>query len=179
MKKLCISFLVCIIIILSVVGIGLSNSQNQTEYLRIHVRAESNDFYDQQVKYKVKDALVDYLTPIIATITTKEMAKQVLESETVNLEKVADTVLKENGFKYTSKVTLKQEKFPTRVYKDFVLEEGIYDALIVELGSAKGDNWWCVVYPPLCFTGEGVDYKYKSKIYEIINIFTSKQREEK
>ena len=79
-------------------------------------------------------------------------------------------MLKNAGFNYHSKVAVRNELFPTRVYGDFTLEEGFYDALIVELGEAKGDNWWCVVYPPLCFTGTE-NIKYKSKILEIINSF--------
>ena len=87
------------------------------------------------------------------------------------IEKVADSVLNENGFSYSSKAGVRNELFPTRKYDDLVLDGGYYDALIIELGDAKGDNWWCVVYPPLCFTGEGQGYQYKSKIKEIIDNF--------
>ena len=65
----------------------------------------------------------------------------------------------ENGKKYRAKVELKQEAFPTRVYNDVVLESGVYDALIITLGEGLGDNWWCVVYPPLCFSSEKVEYR--------------------
>jgi stage II sporulation protein R len=71
------------------------------------------------------------------------------------------------------------EKFPTRSYDGFVLEGGFYDALIIKLGAGEGDNWWCVVYPPLCFLeaeytdGQGI--KYKSKIFEIIENWKKKQ----
>ena len=68
------------------------------------------------------------------------------------------------------------EEFPTRVYGGLTLENGFYDALIIELGSGKGDNWWCVVYPPLCFSGEGTNYVYKSKLKQIINDFYEKQK---
>ena len=65
------------------------------------------------------------------------------------------------------------EKFPTRVYGEFTLESGYYDAVIVELGEAKGDNWWCVVYPTLCFTG-GENVKYSSLILKVIEEFKQK-----
>ncbi len=172
MKSLSISFLVCFIIVLSAVGVYLNKSQVNTEYLRIHVRAESNSQEDQEIKYKVKDAVVEYLTPHIASVKTKEQAKKMLKGNLNEIEKVANGVLRENGFDYTCRAKLAREEFPTRVYQDYTLEQGIYDALILELGSAKGDNWWCVVYPPLCFTGEGHNqYIYKSKILEIINDF--------
>ena len=75
---------------------------------------------------------------------------------------------------YKSRAVLREELFPTRTYDNLTLESGFYDALIVELGEGKGDNWWCVVYPPLCFVESGHGYVYKSKIVEIIkNFFTS------
>ena len=76
MKKACISFLVCIIIILSAVGLILPTQSPGTEYLRIHVRADSNEESAQLIKYKVKDAVVEYLTPIIAELDTKEKAEK-------------------------------------------------------------------------------------------------------
>lgn len=77
-------------------------------------------------------------------------------------------------FSYRSKASVREEEFPTRVYEDLTLDAGYYDALILELGSGKGDNWWCVVYPPLCFTGGECGYVYKSKILEIIESFKKK-----
>ena len=86
------------------------------------------------------------------------------------IDNVANSILKRNGFSYVAKSKLAVEEFPTRSYNGFVLEEGIYDALIVELGEAKGDNWWCVIYPPLCFTSTntGSNVVYKSRILEMI-----------
>ena len=176
MKKYCISFLIVAIIILSGIALTKNNSVTHTEYLRIHVRASSNDEQDQAVKYKVKDAVVEYLTPYIAECDTKEKAQTLLTSRLTAIETVADRVLKENGFSYTAKAQVKKENFPTRVYDGLELESGIYDALILELGEGVGDNWWCVVYPPLCFTGQGVSYVYKSKISEIIDGFFNKEK---
>lgn len=171
MKKFCISFLVLSIIILAVTGFALNKTQTHNEYLRIHIRADSNQAQAQSVKYEVKNAVVDFLTPIIANVTTKEQAEALLKSNLKKIENVADSVLKKHGFDYTSKASIKVEEFPTRVYGEYTLEQGFYKALIIELGSGKGDNWWCVVYPPLCFTGTNTLYCYKSKIYEIIENF--------
>ena len=176
MKKYCISFLIVAIIILSVIGLTMPTSVEHTEYLRIHVRADSNHEQDQAVKYKVKDAVVEYLTPFIAECDTKVKAQKLLTERLDNIELVANKVLKENGFSYTANAQVKKEKFPTRVYDELELESGIYDALILELGEGKGDNWWCVVYPPLCFTGQGTSYVYKSKILEIIDGFFNKEK---
>ena len=175
MKKLGITFTLLLIIILSVIAVGLNPQNNlHTEYLRIHIRADSNEQQAQSVKYRVKDAVVAYLTPIIAECDTKQKAESVLKERLSEIEKVADKVLIEQGFDYTSHAKINTENFPTRSYGDFTLESGYYDALIIELGSGKGDNWWCVVYPPLCFTGSGTNYVYKSKILEIIKRFSEK-----
>lgn len=171
MKKGCITLCVLGIIILSVVAFLYNAPIKNESYLRIHIRANSNCEIDQQVKYQVKERVVDYLTPFVAECKTVEKAKKMMQEKLADIESEANKVLQENGFCYTSQAKLKTEQFPTRVYQDLTLESGFYDALIINLGEGKGDNWWCVVYPPLCFVGEGNSYVYKSKIVEIINNF--------
>ena len=173
MKK----FVAVIIAIFAVIGtiaivknIG-TVAQAETDYLRIHVRANSNSETDQSVKYIVKDEVVRFITPYAAQCTDKEKAIKIISSILPEIEKVCDSVLKENGFSYKSKASVRAEEFPTRVYGDLTLESGIYDALIVELGSGTGDNWWCVIYPPLCFTSGTASVQYRSAIWDIINKF--------
>lgn len=172
MKKYCIVFGLLFIIILTA-AFAAQEKTVQTEYLRMHVRANSDSATDQAVKYEVKDAIVDYLIPLAAECTTKREAMSMLKSELDAIEEVADGVLQKNGFTYTARASLRQEEFPTRVYEDVTLEAGIYDALIVELGEGVGANWWCVVYPPLCFAGEasGEGVIYRSRLWEIIRDF--------
>ncbi len=173
MKNFCISFLLIFIISLTV-AVGLKSDDTSVEYLRIHIRANSNSEKDQSVKYEIKDKMIEYLTPYIANCNSKKDAENLLNSHKDNLIKIIDELLRERGFSYSSNLVVRNEKFPTRVYGDFTLEEGFYDAVIVELGNAKGDNWWCVVYPPLCFLSNGSGVKYKSKLIEIINNFKEK-----
>ncbi len=169
MKKFGISLLLLSIITISIIA-SINQNNQSVEYLRIHIRANSNSQIDQSVKYSVKEAIVNYLTPYVANCNDKKSAIKTLNEQKSKLEEVADNVLYKNGFNYKSKVAVRNELFPTRVYEDFTLEEGFYDALIVNLGEAQGDNWWCVVYPPLCFTATK-NVKYKSKILEIIKEF--------
>ena len=171
MKKIIIAAiaLVAVLVIIISVPSGSSNA----EFLRIHIRADSNDQADQNVKFQVKSAVVEYLTPYLANAETKQQAMSVVKSQLSNIEKVCDKVLAANGFSYTSSARLCQEAFPDRSYGDLTLSAGVYDALIIELGSGSGNNWWCVVYPPLCFVnGESNGTNsivYKSKLLEIIN----------
>ena len=176
MKKTCITLILLAIIVLSIVVGANFTGKTQTEYLRIHVRANSNLQIDQTVKYKVKDAVVEYLTPFIADCDTKLKAERMLITNLSNIESVANTVLTENGFDYKSTAKVNNELFPTRAYGELVLDAGYYDALIIELGDGKGDNWWCMVYPPLCFTGDTTEYFYKSKISQVIKDFYDKYR---
>ncbi len=175
MKKFCILFLLLIIIVLTVLISATPVSKDNSEFLRVHIRANSNEICDQKVKYEVKDAIVDYLMPQVANCKTKEQAIESISASIKEIETVADAVLKANGYDYTATARLKREEFPTRVYNDVTLEKGVYDALILELGKAEGENWWCVIYPPLCFAGEatGENIKYRSAIYDIIADFFS------
>lgn len=175
MKNFCIVFLVLIIIIATVVcATAFEPQQAENEYLRIHVRANSNDEVDQAVKYEVKDEVVKFITPYAAQCVDKRTAMELIGSILDEIEDVCNGVLKQNGFNYKAKATVRSEKFPTRVYGDLTLEEGVYDALIIELGSGKGDNWWCVIYPPLCFTSVKADISYRSAIYDIVRKFFNK-----
>lgn len=173
MKKICITLLLIFIISLTV-AVSFNKSTLSAEYLRIHIRANSNSQIDQSVKYEIKDELVNYLTPYIANCNSKTEAINLLNEKRLTLISLTNKVLERKGLDYLSNVVIRNEKFPTRVYGEFTLEEGFYDAVIVELGKAKGDNWWCVVYPPLCFTVNDCGVKYKSKILEIIKEFREK-----
>lgn len=161
-----------IILLVGVIAFGVVNGSNSTnsEYLRIHITANSNQVVDQNVKYQIKDSVVEYLIPFLSECETKQDATVVIESKLTDIENVANAVLSKNNLNYKSKVYTYCEKIPTRSYDGFVVEEGFYDALVINLGEAQGDNWWCVVYPPLCFLNPKTssNIKYKSKIAEII-----------
>ena len=168
--KYFLSILSVIAITLILVFCGNIGGTSQ-EYFRIHIRANSNSSEDQNVKYVVKDAVVDYLILLLSEVETKNEAEEVLNDNLNNIEDVANSILLQNGFSYKSKAYISFEEFPTREYDDLVLEEGFYDALILALGTGTGDNWWCVVYPPFCFleSKNSENYVYISKIWEIIN----------
>ena len=159
-----------VVTVLLVKNMG-TTAQADTDYLRIHVRANSNSQTDQSIKYIVKDEVVRFITPYAAQCTDKDKAIKVISKVLPEIENVCDRVLKENGFSYKSRASVRAEEFPTRVYGDLTLENGIYDALIIELGSGSGDNWWCVIYPPLCFTSGTASVQYRSAIMDIINKF--------
>ena len=174
MKKVLIIILLSILTVVVLIGASFNESVNLNEdVLRIHIRANSNLECDQKVKYEIKDKVVDYLIPLLINVETKQDVQQIILSNEKNIENMVDDYLKSQGFNYTSNIKINNEEFPSRSYNGVVLKSGFYDAVIVELGSASGNNWWCVIYPPLCFTEySNENYKkvvYKSKIMEIID----------
>lgn len=177
MKKILI-VIALVLTVAATVFIVKASSVEKTEayadYLRIHVRANSNSAEDQQVKYEVKDEVVKFITPFVKECVDKERAIEVMNELLPEIEKVCDKALRERGYTYGARAQIRDEKFPTRVYGDLTLDEGVYDALIIELGTGTGDNWWCVIYPPLCFTSASADVEYRSIIADIINKFRKK-----
>lgn len=170
MKKI-IAAIVALISLVAVF-VAIPKESTNADYLRIHIRADSNNEEDQSVKYVVKAAVVEYLTPYLANADTKQKAMNVVKGLLSQIKAVCDKTLKSSGKNYVSHVKLCEEQFPDRSYNGFTLKAGVYDALIIELGSGKGNNWWCVVYPPLCFVegaSNGSDnIVYKSRLWEII-----------
>lgn len=179
-KKICMTVFVALIIAVTVILVLPTSNEKSVcaganaDYLRIHVRANSNGEDDQKVKYQVKEKVVEFVAPYIKECVTKKAAMEVIGGLTDQIAEVCDKELKAHGYTYGARAQIRNEKFPTRVYGELTLEEGEYDALIVELGSGKGDNWWCVIYPPLCFTSASADVEYRSIIYDIINKFRGK-----
>ena len=180
MKKV-IAAAVVLIAVITVLCLAVNankEKQIREEYIRIHIRANSNDEADQSIKLKVRDAVVTFLTPVLSEAETKEEAQTILVECLSEIEEVADLVLSSNGFYYHSNARLDEEEFPTRNYGELTLKEGLYDALIIELGEGMGDNWWCIAFPPLCFIpDESSTVEYRSKILEIIEEWKEKNEE--
>lgn len=169
-KKQIFIIVVAVVFIFVICFVGLEKEKES--YLRIHIRANSNLAIDQNIKYLVKDELLNYLTPYVVGAKNKDDLISELKSINNDLKKCVDDLLTKNEFNYTCNIVINNEFFPTRTYKNLTLDADYYDALIVELGEGEGDNWWCVVYPPLCFIGESNGSNilvYKSKLLEIIN----------
>lgn len=117
--------------------------------VRFHIRANSNSVYDQQQKLKVRDAVIDYISPYMEQANTKKQAMQVLKNKQQEIQKVSKKII---GNSRKVQVHFTTEKFPRKQYANYIFPEGIYDAIRVDIGKAKGHNWWCVMFPDLCIT---------------------------
>lgn len=169
--SVCCAIALVIVLVLCAGGVQCG----EVEYLRIHIRANSNSAIDQSVKYMVKDAIVEALIPVLSEVESKDEAIKTMTENFGYIEKVANIVLESEGFSYKSSARIDNEYFPSRTYQNLTLEEGYYDALIVDLGSGEGNNWWCVVFPAFCFT-ETKNFDnivYISRIWEILKSVTN------
>ena len=167
MKKVLI--ILGVVIAVAIGALFIPQKETEYDYLRLHIRANSNTEVDQQVKYEIKDLMVEFLTPYLCNVNSKEKAIEIVNSYSNILKSKCLNLLKEKGFSYSVNIRIANEFFPARTYINTTLESGFYDAVIVELGEAVGDNWWCVMYPPLCFVNKNEkvnQIKYKSIIYE-------------
>ena len=122
----------------------------KSNLIRFHVRANSNSRMDQTYKLKVRDAVIDQISPELSEAKTKEEAFKILKMQKNRIKNTAQEILKKEGVKQKVNVHFVQEKFPEKNYGQYTFPEGIYDAVRIDLGAAKGHNWWCVLYPSLC-----------------------------
>ena len=138
--------------------------------LRIHIRASSDSSSDQEVKLVVRDSVIEFLSPYLEKAKDSSDAEKIVRNLSSKMKNMIDEVLYSCGFFYGCEINIGTEFFEKKSYGEFTFESGYYRAVIVNLGTGKGRNWWCVAFPPLCFT-LGEDYEninYKSILWEII-----------
>lgn len=160
---------------------GIANS-----VIRFHVLANSDSEFDQNLKLKVRDAVLEKMSDSLSGTKSKEETKLLLEKAKSEIKNTALEVIKKEGFQYDVNVTLSNDLFPMKVYGDIAFPAGYYDALRIEIGNADGQNWWCVMFPPLCFVEgsyETVSDKSKKDLENILTedeyeiVVTSKSKE--
>ena len=127
------------------------------EVLRFHVIANSDSEEDQNLKLKVKEAVLQCVRPMLSDAKTKEEAEKIITQNMTEIETAANELIAKEGFSYISKGVLGKTTFPMKQYGDMVFPAGEYEAFRILIGEAKGKNWWCVMFPTLCFVDETYD----------------------
>ncbi|MDE6182650.1 MAG: stage II sporulation protein R, partial [Eubacteriales bacterium] len=152
LSSIIIVFILTVIITTTAKGYSV-NIQNSIaeEVIRFHVLANSDSQKDQELKLKVKNGVINMLANELDNSKSKSETKELLIKNIPNIEAKALEIIKENGYNYPVSVSISNSYFPTKVYGDISLPAGEYEALKIEIGDAKGQNWWCVMFPPLCF----------------------------
>lgn len=118
---------------------------------RLHVIANSDSPEDQNLKYIVRDELIKYMNTLAKDCTSKQEVIEIAQNNISNFENIAKKTIQDNGFNYNVTVEIGNFDFPTKTYGDISLPAGTYDSLKIKIGKSEGQNWWCVMFPPLCF----------------------------
>lgn len=126
-------------------------STQQGELLRFHVLANSDSPADQQLKLAVRDAVIEYLSPYLKSAKNGVAARQIVTEQRDQISLITRQVLASHNSNYEVKVEFGNFEFPIKTYGNIVVPAGRYDAVRILLGRAEGQNWWCVLFPPLCF----------------------------
>ena len=169
--KYILSFLIVIIIYVIVSNIVVANNLIPDDAIRVRVIANSNDDYDQQIKYEVKDIVEDDMYNILSGVKDLNEARNKINSNLSNVENDIDSYLKNNNYNLDFNINFGYNYFPKKEFKGITYKEGYYESVVVTLGEGKGDNWWCVLFPPLCLieAEESSDVEYTSLVKEIID----------
>ena len=126
----------------------------QNEIIRFHVLANSDTEEDQKLKLKVRDKVIENMASKFIGISNIDDARKIMLDSMDEVNSIAKEVIEENGYSYGVKSELSRENFPDKMYGDTLFPQGNYEAFRILIGEANGQNWWCVMFPPLCFVDE-------------------------
>ena len=155
-----------------VLGNDILQPSIASKILRFHVLGNSDSMMDQSLKLEVRDAVGTYLQPFLEDADDLEETKAIVNAHMEEVIEVAETILKEKG--YDSKVTacITKTNFPEKTYGEYTFPKGRYEALQIIIGEGRGQNWWCVLYPNMCFKGtvyEVVEEDAKEALQEVLD----------
>lgn len=142
--------------------------------IRLHVVANSDTFEDQQLKYKVRNNIIAAFNEEFEGINSKDESEEIIIKKLHDIRSEAEKIVREEGYLYDINVYYGNYKFPRKMYDEIVLPEGYYDAVRIEIGKAEGANWWCVMFPPMCFVDFGkkdvpvFDVETEKKLQEVL-----------
>lgn len=163
-----------ILIIIIYVIIGQTFSKNYVipnEAIRVRVIANSNEEYDQRVKSSVKDIVSKEMYTLLKNTNSIENARDIINSNISNLDKDIGNYLDVINYNLEYKLNFGYNYFPKKTYKGVEYKEGYYESLVVTLGEGEGDNWWCVLFPPVCMieAEESTDVEYTTLVEDLMS----------
>ena len=128
--------------------------------VRLHILANSDDTKDQELKLAVRDEILSKYSSELSVFDSIDKAKSTLQAKLPDIEETAAEVIRKSGYDYEVEATLTEEWYDTREYDGFSLPKGKYSSLQIKIGKADGENWWCVMFPPMCLDAACEDVKY-------------------
>ncbi len=148
-----------------------------SQFIRFHVLANSDSDEDQALKLKVRDAVLEDMRVYLESSTSLDETRESLEQNLLRIKQVALSTLRQEGCDADVTVSLEPSRFPTKRYGNISLPAGTYEALRIQIGEARGHNWWCVMFPPLCFVDESEDQLPQEEEEQLDGILTEEQNE--
>ena len=174
MKKIIILLSAIFIFYLCISDIMVKGLEIPDDAIRIRVVPNSNSDYDQEIKSKVKEELQTSMYDLLKDTKTSTEAKKTIEDNLEKIDKDINNLLIKEKYNKGYVVNFGYNYFPEKEYKGITYEEGYYKSLLVTLGEGKGDNWWCVLFPPLCLIEEdNEENEYKSLVKEVLDKFSN------
>lgn len=149
-NRIIVPAVIVLSLVLNIAGFAADCADVRRDVLRLHIVAASDSDYDQNLKLKVRDALLEKGGAVFDGTVSADEAERIIKPRAAELKAVAESVLRENGCDHNVDITVGEEYFATRCYENFTMPAGVYTAVRVNIGSAVGQNWWCVMFPPLC-----------------------------
>ena len=181
------NILMAVIIVIGVIGYiaGFNEKTVKTsvqngiaeEILRFHVIANSDSKEDQELKMKVKEEIVSYVSLLTEGEEDVHKAEYIISLYLEEIQKKAEEVIKREGYNYSVTVELTDSYFPVKTYGEAVFPEGIYRALKINIGKAEGKNWWCVLYPNLCFVDSAYGVLEEDQKEQLKSVLTEEEYE--
>ena len=171
MKKSIIIFILIILIYILIGNVIAQKDMIPDEAIRIRVIANSNSEYDQNIKIKVKDNLQSIMYKLLKNTEDIESARNIIKNNINLVEKDIYTLLQQEEYQLPFNVNFGLNYFPKKEFKGITYNEGYYESVVVTLGEGLGDNWWCVLFPPLCMieAEESTDVEYTTFVKKIID----------
>lgn len=171
MKKAMFVFFVIILTYMIIGNVVATNNLIPEEAIRIRVIANSNSEHDQEIKLKVKDRLEYDMYNILKDTTDLNLARELIKNNLDSVEKNIDKVLQNENYKLPFDINFGLNYFPQKEFKGITYDEGYYESVVVTLGEGLGDNWWCVLFPPLCTleAEESTDVEYTTMVKTVID----------
>ena len=155
-KKLNFIFILTILVFIYIALLSFNYSKAISSNLsdsvfRLHIIANSDSSADQELKLKVRDNIINYMNTLTSSSSDKKDVISMVNNHLDSFKEIALNTIKGNGYNYDVNIEIGNFHFPTKSYGDISFPAGNYDALKIEIGDAIGQNWWCVLFPPLCF----------------------------
>ena len=169
--KYIISIIIVIVTYVVISNVVVANNLIPDDAIRVRVIANSNSDYDQKIKYEVKDIVEDDMYNILSNVDNLDIARDKIKNNLSNLENDINDYLKNKEYNLGFDINFGYNYFPKKEFKGIKYKEGYYESVVVTLGEGKGNNWWCVLFPPLCLieAEESSDIEYTSLVKEVVD----------